>query len=67
MNQLNKMDDIMMDEFVTFCKESCEQHPHFSETIMDYFDLAMDEMEQGGSQQHEIELAVNDIQSVCGL
>ena len=57
----------MMDEFVTFCKESCEQHPHLRETIMDYFDLAMDEMEQGGSQQHEIDLAVNDIQGICGL
>ena len=61
MNQLNKMDDIMMDQFIFFCKKTIEENPHLKEEVMGFFDLAMMEIEEGGSQDHEIELAINDI------
>jgi len=63
-NQLNKMDDDMMDQFIFFCKKTIEENPHLKAEVMDFFELAMMEIEYGGSQDHEIELAINDIEEL---
>jgi hypothetical protein len=36
-------------------------HPHLKDEIYDFVYLAIDEIDEGGSEMHEVELALNDI------
>lgn len=47
-----------------FCLEKIANHPDLETEIKDYYFLAMDEIYDGGSEQHEVELAVNDIEAL---
>jgi hypothetical protein len=38
------------------------QHPNLKEEILDFYELAITEIEEGGSATHEIELCLNDIE-----
>jgi hypothetical protein len=40
------------------------EHPQLSEEIKDLYYLALDEIEEGGSESHECELAYNDMLEV---
>lgn len=40
------------------------EHPQLSEEIKDLYYLALDEIEEGGSEFHECELAYNDMLEV---
>ena len=55
------MDDKMIDNFMTYCKDIVAKHPDLTDEVHDFFDLCMMEIEGGGSQPHEIELAMSDI------
>jgi hypothetical protein len=39
-------------------------NPTLKSDIIDFYQLALSEIEEGGSEQHEISLAVNDINSL---
>lgn len=45
----------------TFCKEKIRQNPHLQDEIVGLYELAMSEIEEGGSESHEIDLAINSI------
>jgi len=40
------------------------KHPEHKEEILDYYDLCMDEIEEGGSPTHEIELCINSVEEL---
>lgn len=40
------------------------KHPEHKEEILDYYDLCMDEIQEGGSPTHEIELCINSIEEL---
>jgi hypothetical protein len=45
-------------------KVQITKHPEHKEEILDYYDLCIDEIEQGGSPTHEIELCINSIEEL---
>lgn len=48
----------------TFVRESMAKHPKLKEEIMEFYQLVIDEIEEGGSQSHECELAINSIKEL---
>ena len=44
-----------------YCVEKSEQHPELFDDIHSFYDLAEMEVQDGGSVEHECELAVSDI------
>jgi hypothetical protein len=44
-----------------YCVEKSKQHPELFNDIHSFYDLAQMEVEDGGSEDHECELAVGDI------
>ena len=44
-----------------YCEDYCETFPSFKDQIWEFYDLAVMEVEDGGSEDHECELAVSDI------
>lgn len=44
-----------------FCTESILKYPKLEPDIVGYYALCLTEIEQGGSQMHEINLCINDI------
>lgn len=41
--------------------ELMDRYPSYSEEFMDLYQYAMDEIEEGGSEDHECELSYNDM------
>ena len=52
------------DEFKMWVIDSIKKNPTLKSDIIDFYQLALSEIEEGGSEQHEISLAVNDINSL---
>ena len=44
-----------------YCQEVSGKYPTMASKIMGFYDLAEMEVEDGGSEDHECELAVSDI------
>jgi hypothetical protein len=44
-----------------FCADKITSHPKLQARIIEYFILATDEIEEGGSEQHEVALAISSI------
>jgi hypothetical protein len=44
--------------------ELIKQHPDKKDELVDFFQLALDEIEEGGSEMHECELAYSDMLEV---
>ena len=44
-----------------YVKEFVAEHPHLKEEVNDLAQLCFDEIEQGGSIEHEIDLAIDSI------
>jgi hypothetical protein len=40
------------------------KHPEYKEEILDYYDLCINEIEEGGSATHEIELCRDSIEQL---
>jgi len=51
-------------ELYQYCQEVVEKHPSLGSEIMEFYDLAVMEVEDGGSENHECELAVSDIEDL---
>lgn len=51
-------------EFNEYCQEKIKEYPHLKDDILNIYDLAHDEIEQGGSEVHELSLAVQSIKDL---
>jgi|TARA_B110000908_G_scaffold136343_1_gene161518 hypothetical protein len=54
-----------METLRLYCDEMIELHPQHKEEIVDYLQLAIDEVEQGASEPNEINLCVGAIEELC--
>ena len=48
-------------QFKDWVQHNVNLHPNKREDILEFFWLAIDEIHDGGSEHHEIDLAVNSI------
>lgn len=48
----------------TFIKEKIFQYPNLEDEILDLFSLCLDEIDEGNSENNEVELCINDINSL---
>ena len=55
-----------MEEFKQFVTAKMKAYPNIKEEILDFYYLAKDEIEDGGSEIHEINLAINSINEFIG-
>jgi hypothetical protein len=46
--------------------ELIEKHPQHRDEIVDFYHLAVSEVEEGGSEAHECSLAYNDMINITG-
>lgn len=44
-----------------YCQEKISQNRGLQAEIVDLYELAISEIEEGGSEAHEVELAINSI------
>ena len=51
---------------VEYAKRVIGEHPLLRMQIIDIVTLAKDEIEDGGSEDHEVNLAINDIEALIG-
>jgi len=49
---------------VAWCAERAKQCPSLKEEIQDFLDLAINEIEEGGSMYHEISLCMADVEEL---
>ena len=54
-----------METLKLYCDEMISMHPQHKEEIVDYLQLAIDEIEQGASEPNEINLCVGAIEELC--
>lgn len=47
-----------------YCIEKIDQYPELADQIRDFYSLALSEIEEGGSESHECELAWSDIEGM---
>jgi len=50
---------------LTYCKEQFKKHPELKFELADLYHLAKAEIEDGGSEEHECELAVESINQLA--
>lgn len=50
-----------LEELLTFCREKIKEFPQLEEDIMDIYQLASDEIEEGGSAYNECQIAESEI------
>ena len=62
LKELNKY--MTLRDLHQYCAEMSEKHPQHAEDIKDFYTLACDEVEDGGSVEHECELAISDIEDL---
>ena len=55
-----------LSELINHIKELISKYPHFKGDLIDIYQMAKDEIEEGGSEHHEIELAVESINELIG-
>jgi hypothetical protein len=48
----------------TFIKEKIFQYPNLEDEILDLYALCLDEIDEGNSENNEVELCINDINSL---
>jgi hypothetical protein len=49
---------------VAWCAERAKKCPSLKEEIQDFLDLAISEIEEGGSMYHEISLCMADVEEL---
>ncbi len=53
-----------MEELKKYVVEVMKSHPQHKEEIRDLYQLCLDEIDEGGSVEHEISLCRNDIEEI---
>lgn len=54
-----------MKELLKYATEMASKYPSKLDEINDLLDLCRDEIDEGGSEAHEIELCAEDIRQAC--
>ena len=54
-----------MKELIKYATEMARQYPHKLDEINELLSLCHSEIEEGGSEAHEIELCAEDIKQIC--
>ena len=53
-----------IEELKAYIREKGKEHPSLRTELAELYELAVDEIDTGGSEQHECELAYNDIEEL---
>lgn len=53
-----------MNDLIEYARQVVKQHPNLAEDIMDLIQLCNDEIEEGNSLEHEIELCRENIKQL---
>jgi hypothetical protein len=56
-----------LDELVDWAIGIKQRFPHYRDEIWSFISLCQDEIEDGGSESHEVQLAYNDICDLVGI
>lgn len=56
--------NLQIKTFTLWVREKKKACPKLAEEIQEFYQLALDEIEEGGSTTHEIELATSDIEEL---
>lgn len=56
-----------LDELVQWAKGIKQRFPEHREDIWSFISLCQDEVAEGGSESHEVQLAYNDICDLVGI
>jgi len=54
-----------MKELIKYATEMARQYPNKLDEINDLLSLCYSEIEEGGSEAHEIQLCTEDIRQIC--
>ena len=53
-----------IEELKAYIREKGKEHPSLRTELVELYELAVGEIDTGGSEQHECELAYNDIEEL---
>jgi hypothetical protein len=53
-----------LEDFQNKCGEYINKYPELKQEILDIYTLCLDEIEEGGSVQHEISLGMTDLEEL---
>ena len=53
-----------IENFIGYVREKINDHPDLKMEILDLYWLAINEIDEGGSERHEIDLAINSIEEL---
>lgn len=53
-----------LEDFQNKCNEYINKYPELKNEILDIYTLCLDEIEEGGSVQHEISLGLSDLEEL---
>jgi hypothetical protein len=56
-----------IEQLVQWAKGVAKEHPKHRDEIWSLISLCQDEVEEGGSETHEVQLAYNDICDLVGI
>lgn len=56
-----------LDELVQWAKSIAKKYPYHRDEIWNFISLCQDEIEEGGSETHEISLCVSSISQLVGI
>jgi len=56
-----------LDQLVQWAKGVAKDHPKHRDEIWSFISLCQDEVSDGGSESHEVQLAYNDICDLVGI
>jgi hypothetical protein len=53
-----------LEQLTKWANEKIDENPHLKSEIYDLYSLCRDEIDEGGSESHEIELCMSDIEQL---
>jgi hypothetical protein len=56
-----------LEQLVQWARNVAKEHPKHKDEIWSFISLCQDEVEEGGSEAHEVQLAYNDICDLVGI
>ena len=56
-----------LEQLVQWAKGIAKEHPKHRDEIWSFISLCQDEVQEGGSESHEVQLAYNDICDLVGI
>jgi hypothetical protein len=59
-----KLKIMTLEDFQNTCSEYIDKYPELKQEILDIYTLCLDEIEEGGSVQHEISLGMTDLEEL---